>query len=134
MLKSPNTPAGSATVLQSFAFKYLGSEPGVNDNHNLSSSHDGCLSPNISLDRAMFLITTRICGSRYFYEYAVLPQHWLKNDDDGDAAAPRTRGDRLFSVYHYVRATLTPHTIASIRGRADSTRCMVVIFGSGRGR
>ena len=132
MLKSPNTPAGSATVLQSFAFKYLGSEPGVNDNYNLSSSHDGCLSPNISLDRVMFLITTRICGSRYFYEYAVLPQHWLKNDDDGDAPAPRTRGDRLFSVYHYVRATL--NTSSSSRGRADCTSCMVVIFGSGRGR
>ena len=107
VLKSPNTPAGSATVLQSFAFKYLGSEPGVNDNYNLSSSHDGCLSPNISLDRVMFLITRRICGSRYFYEYAVLPQHWLKTDDDDGADAPAPRdGDRLFSVYHYVRATL----------------------------
>ena len=94
-----------------------------------------CLSPNISLDRVMFLITTRICGSRYFYEYAVLPQHWLKNDDDdgADAAAPRDE-DQLFSVYHYVRATLNTSYDPSIRGRADCTSCMVVIFGSGRGR
>ena len=66
-----------------------------------------CLAKHLSYNRVMFLITTRIRGSRYFYEYAVLPQHWLKNDDDdgADAAAPRD-GDRLFSVYHYVRATL----------------------------
>ena len=58
-------------------------------------------------DPVVFLITRHICGSRYFYEYAVLPQHWLKNDDDdgADAAASRD-GDQLFSVYHYVRATL----------------------------
>ena len=85
----------------------------------------------------MFLITRHICGSRYFYEYAVLPQHWLKNDDDDGADAPAPRdGDQLFSVYHYVRATLDAsydREYSRIRGRADST-CMMHLLRSGRGR